>query len=101
MKHTIVTYLHSMGEFEMAEEVISMHNRLEAFAGRLDKAALDAAISAAEEAIRQRDELLAALEKFMDSHEECADFDGFTAQIVSVDDYHEAQEAIERAKGGA
>ena len=62
MKHTIVTYLHSMGEFEMAEEVISMHNRLEAFAGRLDKAALDAAISAAEEAIRQRDELLAALE---------------------------------------
>lgn len=51
--------------------------------------------------LKQRDELLAALEKFMDSHEECADFDGFTAQIVSMDDYHEAQEAIERAKGGA
>lgn len=50
---------------------------------------------------KQRDELLAALEKFMDSHEECTDFDGFTAQIVSMDDYHEAQEAIERAKGGS
>ena len=51
--------------------------------------------------LKQRDELLAAFEKFMDAHEECADFDGFTAQIVSMDDYHEAQEAIERAKGGA
>ena len=30
------------------------------------------------------------LEKFLDSHEECTDFDGFTAQIVSMDDYHEA-----------
>lgn len=49
--------------------------------------------------LKQRDELLAALEKFMASHEECTDFDGFTAQIVSMDDYHEAQEAIERAKG--
>ncbi len=35
-----------------------------------------------------------ALEKFIDSHEECTDFDGFTAQIVSMDDYHEAQEAL-------
>lgn len=49
--------------------------------------------------LKQRDELLAALEKFMASHEECTDFDGFTAQIVSMDAYHEAQEAIERAKG--
>ena len=35
-----------------------------------------------------------ALEKFIDSHEECTDFDGFTAQVVSMDDYHKAQEAI-------
>ena len=48
---------------------------------------------------KQRDELLAALERFMDSHEECTDFDGFTAQIVSMADYHQAQEAIARAKG--
>lgn len=34
------------------------------------------------------------LENFIDSHEECTDFDGFTAQIVSIDDYHEAQEAL-------
>lgn len=31
---------------------------------------------------------------FLDSHEECEDFDGFTAQIVSMDDYHKAQEAL-------
>ena len=48
---------------------------------------------------KQRDELLAALERFMDSHEECTDFDGFTAQIVSMADYHQAQEAIESLKG--
>jgi len=48
---------------------------------------------------KQRDELLAAFERFMDSHEECTDFDGFTAQIVSMADYHQAQEAIARAKG--
>lgn len=34
------------------------------------------------------------LENFIDSHEECTDFDGFTAQVVSMDDYHEAQDAI-------
>lgn len=50
---------------------------------------------------RQRDELLTALERFMDSHEECTDFDGFAAQIVSMADYHQAQEAIESVKGGA
>lgn len=47
---------------------------------------------------KQRDELLAALEKFIDSHEECTDFDGFTAQIVSMDDYHEAQKSFDRVK---
>lgn len=49
----------------------------------------------------QRDALLAALEKFMDAHEECTDFDGYTAQIVSMGDYHEAQDAIAIVKGGA
>ena len=48
---------------------------------------------------KQRDELLAEFERFMDSHEECTDFDGFTAQIVSMADYHQAQEAIESLKG--
>ena len=48
---------------------------------------------------KQRDDLLAELQRFMDSHEECTDFDGFTAQIVSMADYHQAQEAIARAKG--
>lgn len=49
---------------------------------------------------KQRDELLVALERFIDSHEECTDFDGFTAQIVSMDDCHEAQDAIARVKDG-
>ena len=48
---------------------------------------------------KQRDELLAELQRFMDSHEECTDFDGFTAQIVSMADYHQAQEAIASSKG--
>lgn len=47
---------------------------------------------------RQRDELLAAFQRFIDSHEECTDFDGFAAQIVSMADYHQAQEAIARVK---
>ena len=47
---------------------------------------------------KQRDELLAELQRFMDSHEECTDFDGFTAQIVSMADYHQAQEAIASVK---
>ena len=42
------------------------------------------------EVMRLRD----ALGKLLDSHEECTDFDGFAAQIVSMDDYHEAQEAL-------
>ena len=45
------------------------------------------------------DELLAALERFMDSHEECTDFGGFTARIVSMGDYHKLMEAVARAKG--
>ena len=48
---------------------------------------------------KQRDELLAALERFMDSHEECTDFGGFTARIVSMGDYHKLMEAVARAKG--
>ena len=48
---------------------------------------------------KQRDKLLAALERFMASHEECTDFDGFTAQIVSMADYHQAQEDIASVKG--
>ena len=47
---------------------------------------------------KQRDELLSAFQKFVDSHEECLDFDGFTAQTVTQDDYHEACEAIDAAR---
>lgn len=32
---------------------------------------------------------------FVDSHEECLDFDGFTAHIVGMDDYHSAVGALE------
>ena len=50
--------------------------------------AVNALCDAYEDIAKQRDELLAELQRFMDSHEECTDFDGFTAQIVSMDDYH-------------
>ena len=40
-----------------------------------------------------------ALETFIAAHEECEDSDGFTAQIVSMDDYYQAQEAIASVKG--
>ena len=40
-----------------------------------------------------------ALETFIAEHEECTDFDGFTAQIVSMADYHQAQETIASVKG--
>ena len=61
--------------------------------------AVNALCDAYEDIAKQRDELLLAFERFMDSHEECTDFDGFTAQIVSMADYHQAQEAIESVKG--
>ena len=38
--------------------------------------------------------LIEAFVRFIDAHEECTDFDGFTSQIVSMDDYHEADEAL-------
>lgn len=57
----IAYFLEAAGEPEYAAEVLNAHNRLEAFADGLDKAALDCAIKAAEEAIKQRDDLLAAL----------------------------------------
>lgn len=40
-------------------------------------------------------ELREEFQSFIDSHEECEDFDGFTAQIVSMDDYHSATGALE------
>lgn len=61
--------------------------------------AVNALCDAYEDIAKHRDELLAALERFVDSHKECTDFDGFTAQIVSMADYHQAQEAIARTKG--
>ena len=35
-----------------------------------------------------------AFVRFIDAHEECTDFDGFTSQIVNMDDYHEADEVL-------
>ena len=70
------------------------HNR------RMNQDAIDEALMEYISLIeKQRDELLAALERFMDSHEECTDFGGFTARIVSMGDYHKLMEAVARAKG--
>lgn len=40
-------------------------------------------------------EMRKEFQSFIDSHEECEDFDGFTAQIVSMDDYHSATGSLE------
>jgi hypothetical protein len=55
--HHIQEFLVSLGETEMAQEVLQMSNRLEAFADGLDKVALDSAITAAEEAIQRGERL--------------------------------------------
>lgn len=67
--------------------------------GHLEKYGLPDLAQKISDLRKQRDELLKALERFMDSHEECTDFDGFAAQIVSMADYHQAQEAIASVKG--
>lgn len=63
--------------------------------------ALYAAPVPAEDVVKQRDDLLAAFALFIDNHEECRDSDDWTAMMVSMDEYHAAQEAIASAKGGA
>lgn len=94
MSNHIAVYLHSMGEFEMAEEVLSMHNRLEAFADGLDREALDCAIKTTEEAIKQRDELLEKLEGLC-SLAECRP--GYLHQYKAA--VNEARAAIASVKG--
>ena len=61
-------------------------------------ASLRAKVLALQAALAAKD---VELKRFLDSHEECTDFDGFTAQIVSLDDYHEAQEALDIKPGDA
>jgi DNA-binding transcriptional MerR regulator len=87
-------------------QIATLKQQLEEYQDRLAKALgiLDADCQFEAEANlhklkQQNAELLKALETFIDSHEECTDFDGFTAQIVSMDEYHEAQEAIASAEG--
>ena len=65
MNNEIARFLEAVGEPDYAREVETMHNRLEAFSERLDKAALDCAIKAAEEAIRQRDLAVEAVPTFV------------------------------------
>ena len=86
----IIKFLNSVGAPDMAEEVAAMHNRLEAFSSRLDVAAMDCAIKAAEEAIKQRDVLLAALEQI--ANESTRNLG--SARII-------ARAALASAKGGA
>lgn len=54
-----------------------------------------------EDAIEQRDELLAALQTFVDEHEECTDAADWMAFMCSTEALHVAEEAIASVKGGA
>lgn len=49
--------------------------------------------------IKQRDELLAAFARFLDNHQECRDADDWVATMVSLDEYHAAQEVFDKVKG--
>lgn len=57
----ILAFLRSMDEPEMAEEVLAMHNRLEAFASGLDRDAANAKRDAFAAIARERDVLRDAL----------------------------------------
>lgn len=61
----IATFLQSMDEADMAHEVLSMHNRLEAFASGLDRDCMDAMQKAFDDVLKQRDGILAVLEKIV------------------------------------
>jgi hypothetical protein len=54
--HHIVAFLQSMDELEMANEVLNMHNRLEAFSSNLDRAAFAAVVAASEELMVENDQ---------------------------------------------
>lgn len=45
--------------------------------------------------IEESDKIKKSLELFLDCHEECTDFDGWSAFMVSMDDYHNAAEVLE------
>lgn len=45
--------------------------------------------------IEESSKIKESLESFIDCHEECTDFDGWAAFMVSVDDYHNAAEILE------
>ena len=49
----------------------------------------------------QRDDLMVAAETIEINAEECLDFDGCTAILVSIDDYHKLMEAIAAVRGAA
>ena len=61
----IATFLQSMDEADMAHEVLSMHNRLEAFASGLDRECLAAKQKAFDDVLKQRDRVLSVLEKIV------------------------------------
>jgi hypothetical protein len=83
-----------MGEHDMAAEVFQMHNRLEAFSDGLDKDVFDCAIKAAEEAIKQRDELKTLLE-----HDVSSVLMNCSNEIITLrEKLRVAEEAFEQAK---
>ena len=49
--------------------------------------------------VEQRDDLMVAAETIEINAEECLDFDGYTAILVPIDDYHKLMEAIASVKG--
>jgi len=58
-----------------------------------------------EKAEKQRDELLTAIREVFDDAEECQDYGGWTAMMISLDAFHNLdttyESVIDSVKGGA
>lgn len=66
----VVMFLQSMEQPEMADEVLNMHNRLEAFASGLDRACVDTMTDRIAELERQNAELRKVLQALEDANNE-------------------------------
>ena len=72
--YDIAAFLNSMDEPEMAEEVLNMHHRLEAFACGVDRAASEAKRKAFDDVASQKARLLKALQKIAGGQEMKGEF---------------------------
>jgi len=81
---TTARLLHEIEEWKEVERQLLANNKLQ-----MEQFIVDLAREQAYSA-----KLRKTFNKFIDSHEECSDVDEYIAQVVSMDNYHEAQEVL-------